>query len=388
MGTLVFLIFTLLSCTTIDPSTSILEALQESPEKGIAMAMAIEDPLQRTMIITELVQSYPNRSRPLCDALPTSISKERCIRLNERPHLWKPQKDNLKLNPKPITARQSNCNIAPHPITCRSAEAQIFAQQRQSELAMQSCAAIKETMWQAECFFTISEEFSNHSDFYTESIEACDHSKQFAKSCWHHSVMGLASSSEKHPNDWDWHRSMINQITTLWESRDPSMSLELQSHFWAQSIQRQTESGQLQSEKLPKEAIQHYRSSMAINALRFSSKSLQNLEEWAQIAQNGFTERKKRARGFLPEMDLWLPQDAPEGAVKTSYLGNSHRWTHSDPDIDWILAVLEASARLRPLNKVLIMEGQAHQHPTVKATANRLASLDLLAPPDKQIGRK
>ena len=156
MGTLVTLIFILLSCRDPDPREAILEALQKDPAAAIEAAEAIEDPLERTVIITQLVEEFPHRTRPLCDALPTEIAKERCIRLNQRPHLWKPQKDHLKLQPTPITPLQEACSIDPHPTTCRTAQAQQFAKAKQADKAKQACEAISEERWKAECYFTIS----------------------------------------------------------------------------------------------------------------------------------------------------------------------------------------------------------------------------------------
>jgi hypothetical protein len=386
MGSMV-IINILFSCQS-DPKQEIMDALQEDPQTAILAAEKIEDPIKRTMIITELVEEFPHRTRPLCDALPSTISKERCVRLNQRPHLWKPQKDHLQLNPPPIDQLKENCTLDPHPTTCRTAQAQQFAKQKDVQKAMQACEAIEQTQWKSECYFTISEEISTHIELYRHAIDACDRSRQFAKSCWHHSVMGLAQRAEQHWNDWQWHKEMTTIIDDVWESRDPKMKEELRSHFWAQSIHRHIENSKLQIQNLPAEALPHYRTSKAIHTIRFSQEALQELSKWVDLASNTNIQTSSKPRGFASEMDLWIAIQPPENTVIISYLGNSHRLSHSDPDIDWTIAILEASARLRPLHKILILEGLKHSDPAVQLTAQRLSKLDLKAPPDKQMERK
>ena len=381
-------IITLFLACQSDPKKEIVEALQKDPKSAILAAQKIEDPIQRTLIITELVEEFPHRTRALCDALPTAVSKERCIRLNQRPHLWKPQKDYLQLNPPPIEKSQEDCSLDPHPTTCRTAQAQQYAKQKQVQKSMQACEAIEQTQWKSECYFTISEELSTHLELYQDAIDACDRSRQFAKSCWHHSVMGLAQRAEQNWNNWQWHTEMIATIDAVWSVKDPQMKEELRSHFWAQSIHRHVEQSKLQLDGIPPEALPHYRTSKAIHTIRFADEALQNLSKWAEMAANSQIKPSSKPRGFASEMDLWLAEEAPEDTVIISYLGNSHRFSHSDPDIDWTIAILEASARLRPLHKILILEGLKHPNKAVKMTAERLSKIDLKAPPDKQAERK
>lgn len=390
MASLLFLI-PLFACTP-DPSPKekILEALKEEPHKAKELVEQIEDPIERTQVITEIVENYPHRTRILCEALPSKVSQERCFRINQRPHLWKEQRDHLNISPTvAINPLEKECTLDPNINTCRTAQALEFVAKEDSASALQTCAAIEENRWQAECFFTVSEELALKPETYETAILACDYAKQFAKSCWHHSVMGLASQAPEHWNDWEWHTNMVDLISEVWKTRDQNFKTDLHSHFWAQSIRRHIEKGTLDWETLPPVAKPHARSAQAMQLIRKADFPIDDMEGWLKLANSKAPAiPRTKPRGFDPEIDLWKKDSIPEDCEIISYLGNSHRISCTDPNIDWKIAFLEASARLRPTDLGLIGSSTQSKHPAIKQTALRLKSMDLQAPPDQQTGRE
>ena len=393
----IFFLISLFSCDS-EPSKKekILEALKEEPHKAKELALQLENPIERTQIITEIVENYPHRTRILCEVLPSKISQERCFRINQRPHLWKEQRDHLNITPTAaITPLKEDCSLDPNINTCRTAQALKFAQNGDSDSALQACAALEETLWQSECFFTISEELSLKPDTYEKAISACDYAKQFAKSCWHHSVMGLASQAPEHWNDWSWHAQRIALISEVWKTRDQEFKTDLHSHFWAQSIRRHVEAERLDWENIPQEAKPHARAALTMQLIRKADYPLKDMEEWLSLARKAIEKAPEQSypsrikpRGFDPEIDLWKKESIPEGCSVISYLGNSHRISCEADDIDWQISFLEASARLRPTDLGLIGSSAQSKHPAVKQTAIRLKSMDVTASPDQQTGRE
>jgi hypothetical protein len=382
------LIISIFACTSEpSPKELILEKLKEEPHKAKELAEQIEDPIERTKIITEIVENYPHRTRILCEALPSAISKERCFRINQRPHLWKEQRDHLKINPKALSPLTEDCTLDPNINTCRTAQALDFLEDNDIESAFQTCASITENRWQAECFFTISEDLAEKPETYAKAISACDYAKQFAKPCWHHSVMGLAGQTPQHWNDWEWHNKIIALIDQVWIDRDQEFKADLHSHFWAQSLRRHIEKGVLNWNLLPPVAIPHAHSAKAMQLMRKADMKIAVMNDWLKLKDVETYPTRTKARGFDSEIDLWKDEPTPQDCQVISYLGNSHRFSCTDANVDWQIAFLEASARLRPSNLGLIGSLLQAKHPAVQQTALRLKSMDLQAAPDQQMGR-
>lgn len=385
----ILLIISIFACTsTPSPKELILEKMKEEPHKAKELAEQIEDPIERTQIITEIVENYPHRTRILCEALPSKTSKERCFRINQRPHLWKEQRDHLKIKPKALTPIKEDCTLDPNINTCRTAQALAFLADTDIDSAFQTCASIIENRWQAECFFTISEVLAENSETYAKAISACDYAKQFAKSCWHHSVMGLAGQTPQHWNDWTWHAEIIALIDQVWTDRDQEFKADLHSHFWAQSLRRHVEKDMLDWSSLPPVAIPHAHSAKAMQLMRKATVKVSDMNDWLGLIDASSYSIRTRSRGFDSEIDLWKDEPVPQDCQVLSYLGNSHRLSCTDAKVDWQIAFLEASARLRPSNLSLIGSLLQAEHPAIQQTALRLKSMDLKASPDQQMGRE
>ena len=395
----------LLSCVTEQHATShttyIIEALQHSDQEAVRVVQQITDPIEKTLAISEVMERYPHKSKVLCAELPSAVSKERCLKLHERPHLWKTHKNSLHIAPPDIaTEPMGTCTIDPYPNTCWTAIAIEHTHKKNIPTAHSACAQIEDAKWQAECFFSIGEELASNPKEYAQSVETCFYAKQFAKSCWHHGIKSLASKSIEHINDWQWHND-IAQLIEKAHSDHPDIAHDLRSHFWAEAIHRQitlhADTISIDVSSLPKEALPHYRSSAAVETLRFGDYPLQYIDNWVDIASKyPQVEKREKARGFDVGIDLWthsstlvisdqtsplLYADDKDGVFahpKTtncrvlSYLGNSHRMSCDDEEIDWMIAILEASARLRPHQYILLQEGRAHPMEIVQQTVQRL----------------
>ena len=388
------------------PSTSntvsnIIEALQHSDQEAVRVVQQITDPVEKTLAISEVMERFPHKSKVLCGELPSSVSQERCLKLQERPHLWKTQKNILDIpSPSITTEPMETCTIDPYPNTCWTALAKQHTYEQNIPTAHSACAQIEDAKWQAECFFSIAEELASDPTKYPQSVATCVFAQQFAKSCWHHGIKSLASHSIEHINDWQWHNDIAQLIEDA-HSDHVDIAHDLLSHFWAEAIHRQithqADTLSIDLSSLPREALPHYRSSVAVETLRFGDYPLQYIDKWIDIAKRyPNIEKREKARGLDLGIDLWThsstliisDQTSPlvyaddkddvcthpntTNCRVVSFLGNSHRMSCDDEKIDWTIAILEASARLRPHQYILLQEGRAHPMEIVQQTVQRL----------------
>lgn len=383
------LIYLLSGCAVSEDGrkTGVLQSLKQNPQRALELVYEIEDPIERTLFITDLVEQHPNRTKSLCIALPTSQSQERCHRITERPHLWKPQRNHFE--PSDIaTPSERICTLDPHPNTCWTAQA-IQDLTIDTNKASDSCAHIDDSRWQAECFFTLAEQVANE-DSLDLALRFCDNTQQFQKSCWLHVVLKISQSSSVHSNDWKWHSKITEQISTH-ETIDPLFRKDLAEHFMAQSIWRQWDDGVFDySKPYPKIAQSTLQDLQSIEVLRWCDEPLQKLHKWAQLTnrvRKNHTpncSRLKKPRGLKLELDLWTDLIPPENCTVSSFLGNSHR-VHCPEDsvLDAQLSILEVSSRLRPIQSIFIQES-LHLTPLLQNRGSQLNSMDLRLPPDRR----
>ena len=255
--------------------------------------------------------------------------------------------------------------------------------------ALSACQAMDRERWRQECSFHISEEILRHDgSAYGASLDACAQSGDFIQNCWRHGPMILSQRSLENEGDWEWHNGKAEMVREAWRERDAGLGQELADHFWAKSVFLHFEKGVTEKDAYPPEAMHHYRACKAAWALRHSTEPLEGLGLWLErLAGGASTEQRPAPRGYVAEQDLWDPYGTARDE-SVSYMGHSHR-KHVPEDIeaDWLVCILEASARLRPVSPVLLKEGSSHPHPAVSATAKRLTRKISSRKPERPMGQ-
>jgi hypothetical protein len=380
MGKMELLILLMGCISQDDPVEVAIGLFRQEPTSALEYVEKL-DPATQLVVVGSLAEIFPREISPLCGMLPSSPTQARCQRLNSRPHLWMTpsEEGGAKEPPKPevpeLEALEGPCNLSPHSNTCRSVQADRAVREGDYQLALSACQSMDRDRWKQECSFHISEVIlRKEPDNYQASLDACALSGEFIQNCWRHGPMLLSQFSMAHERDWSWHKGTAEMIRRAWADLNPDLGEELADHFWAKSIFRHFESGITDSDSYPAEAQHHYRACKAAWALRHGQHPLQELDRWLErLVEEEELEQRNRPRGYVVEMDLWEPREGVSTRSSVSYMGHSQRlYEREDIEMDWMISLLEAAARIRPLSKNLLEEGRRHEHPAVKATAERL----------------
>ncbi len=374
-----------LETETKHSSEALINLAQNSPVQAKRYVQNLEQ-VQRDVLILETVEQYPRRSKDLCAFLSTSLGRDRCHRLTERPHLWKDQINHFDQiqNSEPITER--DCTLDPHPNTCWTAQA-VADGQEDVALAIDACRHIENRTWQAECFFTLAESLPSSIDTLEQGLTVCKFSDQFQKSCWMHLVTTLAKDSAPHTSDADWYAKVSTALLQS-DRLTEGFEQDLLEHFYAKSVQTLYEQGQQFTDDTPHFLIGHWQNQYAVETLRWCENPVQYLSNWSNRAKQWSSKpctKREHPRGMDLESDLWVSVSIPPKCHKISFLGNSHRlYCENQSELNWNLALLEASARLRPRNAIFVQEALSSDNELLRHQAKRLNAINWKDAPDQR----
>ena len=394
---LVQLIFLMLGCGSIDESPpqkntlsdfqtpkDLIAALRKNPARTLQTLHSAPNSIDKDALILHTVERFPRRSRPLCPVLSTDIGVERCLRLTERPHLWKQQPHHFAKSTHPASLER-DCTLDPHPNTCWTAQALLDAKNDWT-LALDACRQIEQDVWRAECFFTLAESIDIEQRNLQQAFEICSYSDQFQKSCWMHIIVHLAQRSTTNINDPSW---LTNTRSIVDNSVLPNeMKTDLWQHFLAKSVSATFEQGGTWSDDTPIALLGHWQNQYAVEVLRECDLPIQDISMWMQLAkdiQSSPCSRLIKPRGMDLESDLWITQVLPSDCELISFLGQSHRiYCDGDDTLNWHMALLEASVRLRPNNPIFVQESLQSSNSTIQKRAEHLHTLNWQEKPDQR----
>lgn len=370
--------------TEFDDPKSLIAALRQNPARTLQTLHTATKGVEQDALILQTIEQFPHRSKPLCSILSTNIAMERCLRLTERPHLWKRQPHHFakSTHPSPL---DRDCTIDPHPNTCWTAQALLDSKEDWS-LAEDACRQIQTDVWRAECFFTLAESIEVDQGTLQKALETCSYSDQFQKSCWMHVVVHLAQKSTAEINDISW---LDNTRSLLYGSVIPDkMKDDLWQHFLARAVTKAFEGGDSWTNNTPLTLNGHWQNQYAVEVLRQCDIPIQSISEWIELAQSISSTpctRLSEERGMDLESDLWTSQPLPDNCDTISFLGQSHRvHCEGNDQLNWHMALLEASVRLRPNNPIFVQESLNSSNPLIQKRAENLNDLDWQEKPDQR----
>jgi len=369
-------------------STELISMAQSNPIQAMRYVESIPTILERDAFIVNTVEQFPRRSKSLCGLLSSTVSRERCHRITERPHLWKAQSNHFEISTHP-PATNRTCSLDPHPNTCWTAQA-ITDSQTDWTLALDSCRQIDATQWRSECFFTLAESLPSTTTTLSKALETCGYSDAFQKSCWMHVITELAQESPMHVEDVQWYNS-IESILTTQTDIPKSIQDDLMEHLLAKSVTKLFEQNIVPTQNTPHQLEGHWQNQYAVEALRWCDTPIQHIEDWITVAKTWTdehpfcTKRLDKSRGMDLESDLWTDFALPSHCSQISFLGNSHRiHCTNEPDLNWTFALLEASVRLRPNNPIFVQETRTSSNNLLKQRAKYLQELNWQEIPDQR----
>ena len=363
----------------------LVAALRTHPARTLQNLHMQSPSIEKDALILNTVEEFPRRSKPLCPILSTKTAIDRCLRLTERPHLWKRQPHHFTKSTHP-TSLERDCTIDPHPNTCWTAQA-LLDSKHDWTLAEDACRQIKSDLWQAECFFTLAESIDITQETLPKALQICSYSDQFQKSCWMHIIVHLAQQ-ESTPID---EKSWLNDTYSILQNSPvipKEMTADLWQHLLAKIVSTHIQSGAIQNDTTPTEFAGHWQNEYAIEALRWCDIPIQNILEWITLAKDIRTlpcKRLSEPRGMDLESDLWLDQSLPSDCETISFIGQSHRiYCLEDETFNWHMALLEASIRLRPNNPIFVQESLNSVNPIIKKRATNLQDINWQEKPDER----
>lgn len=393
---LMTMILWMLSCTdTVDKSAQTISTyenpadliadLRKHPARTLQRLHTDPHSIEKDALLLNTVEQFPRRSKPLCSILSTKTGVDRCLRLTERPHLWKKQPHHFAKSTHQ-TSLERNCTVDPHPNTCWTAQALLDSKQDWI-LAEDACRQIRSELWQAECFFTLAESIEVQQENLTKALRICSYSNQFQKSCWMHIIVHLAQQTNTPIDDASW---LENTYMILQESSvlPEEMKRDLWQHLLAKMVATHMERGSVWSDITPPAFTGHWQNQYAIETLRWCDIPIQSIEEWIPVAKNIRTidcKRLSEPRGMDLESDLWLNQIPPQGCETISFTGQSHRiQCPNDDTLNWHMALLETSVRLRPNNPIFVQESLNSDNHVIRKRAEALQEISWQETPDQR----
>jgi hypothetical protein len=202
-------------------------------------------------------------------------------------------------------------------------------------------------------------------------------------------MIELAQRHANHVNDMRWLESVQTEINT--HARLPeNMKSDLWQHLLAKLVTTAFEQGQSLRDETPSFLIGHWQNQYAIEALRWCDQPIQHIDKWIILAQgwnHSSTPCNKRTepRGMELDSDLWIQQILPKHCNRISFLGQSHRiYCENNAALNWHMALLEASARLRPNNTIFVLESLSTEQDLLRQRSENLQNVNWQEKPDQR----
>ena len=342
------------------------ELLQEEPHKA-ARYLLDQAPEEQIYIITQLSEDIPQKIIPFCELIDGEAQK-RCMRVTHRPHLWTENASSTGQQPPPMPSQD-----CAHPHLCLEQKAIEAIHSGDVAQSRAYCHDISSKKWMEECLFHISEELllSDVSQYAT-TLDICEELSLYRDNCIQHGIFTQASLLLETTN-YSEAKIQVDKISTIWMKHNLDEAPMRISQLWAQWYHRLFDTPNAPPKNISPDIQHHYHSSLAFWGIRHAESISGDLEDHVQKLQKNTLSLLKKPRGLEPALSLWnLP--TTQGDV---YLGFSMRIVDDDPNIDLLIATLEAIGRLRPPRSDLLHPYMNHTHPKVQQTAQRILSFDL-----------
>lgn len=381
-----------------------------------ARVRAIPDEMTRTVVVARLAEAFPGATRELCSALPPGTSRERCERINNRPHLSvvpgaaavgagsragdvpleavpdptadvKPKAstfpDARLPVPPPAGPIGEPCKGVPDPAACLDGAAVGAALAGDAGGAAEICAGHADERWADECRFSAAETAvrSKHAEAYPAAAVLCGAAERFTEECWAHVLTRLPRNIPPPGASARRAKAAIEIAETVREAWAPAGDAVAAAHvdrFWAlyfANVYREARDPDGSPLDLyPEAAHPHVRAALAMRLTALGRlggalpERVASLRE--ALARRGPPEGG-RGRGpdlvFVPE----LGSPVSEGPT-TYFLGAPRRAVGSDETQELALCVIESAARVEPPDRALLEAAAGGADARVAAEARRL----------------
>ena len=360
------------------------QAFERDPAEAAAAIGAVEDPVERVVLVTRLTENNLGQTAALCELLPDGPSRSRCETLNRRPHLWVelpdvpvaadrragggPTSTILPVPEELVSAyadeapRKLECDRQPDPSACVSQIARRQARSGSFRLAARACTSVGTETLRAECLFSSAEVAvtGRGADAYEGAVELCLASGGFASNCLAHtlSLLGQIGVDSTHgdPDDWVPLRQGALAIRRRWEADYPEVSALYEQRFWSDAMALAYGASPVVSggpiAGVPEIALPHVRAGAATRLIELEGVAGRSLDELVAAVETALTLRIAEPPRIDPPhlfqgvRDLW-PEDlsGEDRFPAVLFLGTGRRAVSDDPKVDLAICLLEALGR-------------------------------------------
>lgn len=381
----------------------VVDRWPSDPDATLAALDAVEDPVERIVLVTKLVETWPGETSSLCNRLTQGPARTRCERINSRPHLRSdppeppsgsaraaggPRTQNIAPPPAATSAfyeiapLAGPCSKRREPHVCYATQA-LREARNSAQRAAAACAAIGSPKWTSECQFSAAEMLINAKgvEGLHDAVDLCVASPPFSGNCLAHLIVMLATrtpdSTVTDPAAWASVVGVASAIEQEWSVRDPEQVGLYVDRFWSESMAMayvatpEVTGGPL--DVLPEAAWPHVRASAAFRLMELQGAARHpSLEAWVSALDAAL--RSRAAEAYRPppppppkskfKDELNFEQKIPGGIFQgkenlwnadlpgdevwpaTFFWGTARRTWLSDPLQDMEICLLESAGQI------------------------------------------
>lgn len=360
-----------------------------SPAEAVASLYDDPDPMVQVDRVERIVMSHPELTEALCPALQRGPARARCEQYAKRPHLW------VSTAPEPSAPVPQGalpalrCPEGRDQDACANQQALALAQKGRTEQAAELCRGISVATWRQECLFAAAEtRVRGHDErAYADAVSLCEASGRFERSCLGHlseRMFPRVPSALASSRAWAPVLRAAHRVRAHWSRHDPEQASEMEARLWESILRHAVTNTPVLTgdllETLPRTIHPHVRAMVALRLVELldappaSLSALHQMLDAALAARvpglAGTPSKLSPRRALASYPDLW-PEDADADSV--AYLSDSRRAASQDAEVDHVLVLLEAVARVWPSSAArLLEEGRRHPSARVRQAASRL----------------
>ena len=306
-----------------------------------------------------------------------------------------------------LTPIPSSCELENY--DCRILEARNAVSPTGATVAGQMCMAVQSRRWRDECFFRLAEattaNLAQSNTALRDGIEFCLMAGEFRNYCAEQVFalsIDLAAPLFAPRSAWEPALEQLSVIREQWSGRREFLAVDIEQRFWSVLVQRSVSvSRELCGDPmdwLPEASAPHFRSAIAyrfvadaLEGSRLPGEGREDLQGWIDGVRGALAERCHGEGSLIREDSRWRsikdywPIDEPgdENIPATTYLNGSRRpYDDVNPEIDEIIATVEALARFEYVPDSLIMSVRNHESEIVRWSVNRLYLKRAVRPPN------
>ncbi len=383
-----------------------VEHFSADPRAVRDLVVAQPDELSRASIVEAVVEAWPATSDALCGLLEPGITRARCEFVHARPHLWlvdpgRPQ--NLQqlvgeavftLAPspgmRPVTVEAAAplpCGESVPEHSCREKRASEQAMAGDLAAASALCVGIESEPWRSACLMeSVRQGCTRESPAGCGvGVELCLAAERLRPLCLVELVNELAAlappSEERDGDAWAAIAARLREVERRTQPYDVMLAERINHRVWAEALMLSYGQSRIPAgdplDFVPAMARPHVRAAIAWR--QAIQKNPGNLRARADLVEEGMARRFERI-GAMPmpqgrvEVTGYWAETLPgeEEIAWIPYLQNARRAWSPDPAIDARLVVLEAAARVLPVDTDMLVEGLGADEVVVRWTAARL----------------